>query len=37
MIADRLACYFSDDNISPVRNADIVIYSVPIALTEKII
>jgi len=26
-----------DDNITVVKNADIVIYSVPISLTEKII
>lgn len=36
-IAQDLAVRFSDDNITAVSDADIVIYSVPISVTEQII
>ncbi len=36
-VSQDIGVMFSDNNISAVQNADIVIYSVPISLTEKTI
>ncbi len=36
-VAWELGASFTDDNISAVRNADVIIYSTPISLTQKII